>query len=76
MKDIISEVINNYIKNKCMLMEYKNPEDSKTLRVCGNMLQDMYDRIIESGVSKNEYTLEKLHMIIDEIRKLGKQFSI
>lgn len=74
MKDIISEVINNYIKNKCMLMEYKNPEDSKTLRVCGNMLQDMYDRIINNGASKAEFTIEKLKAVIDEIRKLEKQF--
>jgi hypothetical protein len=76
MKDIISEVIHNYIANKKMLKEYKNQVDSKTLMVCANMLQDMYDKIIESGTSKNEYTIEKLHMIIGEIRKLGKQFSI
>jgi hypothetical protein len=74
MKDIISEVIDNYISNKKMLKEYKNPEDSKTLMVCGNMLQDMYDRIIENGASKKEYTIEKLGRIIKEIRKLQTQF--
>jgi len=74
MKDIISEVIDNYISNKKMLKEYKNPEDSKTLMVCGNILQDMYDRIIENGASKKEYTIEKLGRIIKEIRKLQTQF--
>ena len=74
MKDIISEVIDNYVSNKKMLKEYKNPEDSKTLMVCGNMLQDMYDRIIENGASKKEYTIEKLGRIIKEIRKLQTQF--
>jgi hypothetical protein len=76
MKDIISEVIHNYISNKKMLKEYKNPEDSKTLMVCGNILQDMYDRIIEGGASRNEYTIEKLGRIIKEIRKLQEQFTM
>jgi hypothetical protein len=76
MKDIISEVIHNYINNKNMLMEYKNPEDSKTLMVCGNMLQDMYDKILQNGVSKNEFTIERLRAVINEIRKLEKQFSM
>lgn len=76
MKDIISEVIDNYISNKKMLKEYKNPEDSKTLMVCGNILQDMYDRIIEGGTSRNEYTIEKLGRIIKEIRKLQEQFTM
>ena len=76
MKDIISEVIHNYINNKNMLMEYKNPEDSKTLMVCGNMLQDMYDKILQNGVSKNEFTIERLRAVINEIRKLEKHFSM
>jgi hypothetical protein len=76
MKDIISEVINDYVYNKKILKEYKNPEDSKTLIVCGNILQDMYDRIIENGGSKNEYTIEKLGEIISEIRKLQVKFSM
>jgi hypothetical protein len=76
MKDIISEVINDYVYNKKILKEYKNPEDSKTLMVCGNILQDMYDRIIENGGSKNEYAIEKLGEIISEIRKLQVKFSM
>ena len=76
MKDIISEVIHNYISGRKMLNEYKNPEDSKTLMVCGNILQDMYDRIIEGGASRNEYTIEKLGRIINEIRKLQEQFTM
>jgi hypothetical protein len=34
----------------------------------------MYDRIIENGTSKKEYTIEKLGRIIKEIRKLQTQF--
>ena len=76
MKDIISEVIHNYLSSRKMLNEYKNPEDSKTLMVCGNILQDMYDKIIENGGSRNEYTIEKLGKIIKEIRKLQEQFMV
>jgi hypothetical protein len=68
--DIISEVINNYIKSKCMLKEYKNPLDADTVRVCGDTLQQMYDRIIQQGSSKREITVEYLGKIIGEIRHL------
>ena len=76
MRDIISEVIHDYFSNRKMLKEYKNLKDAETLRVCGNMLQDMYDNIIKNGVSKHEYTVEKLNMIIGEIRRLQTQFSM
>ena len=69
-KDIISEVINNYINSKCMLREYKNPNDAETVRVCGDTLQQMYDRIIQQGSSKREITVEYLQKIIGEIRHL------
>ena len=69
-KDIISEVINNYINSKCMLREYKNPNDAETVRVCGDTLQQMYDRIIQQGSSKREITMEYLQRIIGEIRHL------
>jgi hypothetical protein len=69
-KDIISEVINNYINSKCMLREYKNPNDAETVRVCGDTLQQMYDRIIQQGSSKREITVEYLQRIIGEIRHL------
>lgn len=69
-KDIISEVINNYINSKCMLREYKNPNDAETVRVCGDTLQQMYDRIIQQGSSRREITVEYLQRIIGEIRHL------
>ena len=69
-KDIINEVINNYINSKCMLREYKNPNDAETVRVCGDTLQQMYDRIIQQGSSRREITVEYLQRIIGEIRHL------
>jgi hypothetical protein len=69
-KDIISEVINNYINSKCMLREYRNPNDAETVRVCGDNLQQLYDRIIAQGSSKREITVEFMHKIIGDLRHL------
>lgn len=68
--NIITEIINDYVKSKCMLREYKNPNDAETVRVCGDTLQQMYDRIIQQGSSKREITVEYLQKIIGEIRHL------
>lgn len=76
MKDLISEVINNYINSKCMLKEYKNPNDSETIRVCADMLESVYNGIISNGGSKNEYSVEKLGKIIKEVRRLQKEFMM
>jgi hypothetical protein len=69
-RDIISEVINNYINSKCMLKEYKNPNDAETVRVCADNLQQLYDRIIAQGSSKREITVEVMSKIIGELRHL------
>ena len=69
-KDIISEVINNYIENKCMLREYKNPNDADTVRSCGDMLQQLYNNLLQNGCSKREITIEMMARIIGEIRHL------
>jgi len=68
--NIISEEINKYINEKCMIKEYKNPNDAETVRVCGDMLQQLYDNIIAQGSSKREITVEYLQRIIGEIRHL------
>lgn len=69
-RDIISEVINNYIKSKCMLREYKNPNDADTVRSCGDMLQQLYNNLLQNGCSKREITIEMMARIIGEIRHL------
>ena len=37
-KRIINEEITKYISEKCMIKEFKNPNDAETVRVCGDML--------------------------------------
>ena len=69
-RDIISEVINNYIESKCMLREYKNPNDADTVRSCGDMLQQLYNNLLQNGCSKREITIEMMARIIGEIRHL------
>lgn len=75
-ENIVTNVINNYIKENCMLKEYKNPKDAETLRVCVDMLQAMYKNIIANGTSTHEITMEKLSNIIHEIEKLEKMMRI
>ena len=74
-KDVISEVINNYINSKCMLKEYKNPTDAETVRTCGDTLQQMYDRIISQGSSRHEITVERIRDIVVQIRQLEKMMK-
>ncbi len=70
--NIINKAINNYIKSKCMLREYKNPNDAETVRVCGDTLQQLYDKIIAQGSSRHEITMVRMLEIIGEIRHLEK----
>ena len=76
MKDIINEVINEYIVSKEMLKEYKNPNDSETVRVCADQLESLYNQILGGGVSRHEVTIEKLGGIIKELRKLQQMMSM
>jgi hypothetical protein len=71
-KDIIKEVIDNYIESKCMLREYKNPNDADTVRSCGDMLEQLYNNLLENGCSKREITIEMMARIIGELRHLEK----
>lgn len=71
--NIITEVINGYVesKSKCnMLKEYKNPEDSETIRVCADQLEALYNNIIKNGISKREITVKTLGEIIKQLRAL------
>jgi hypothetical protein len=67
---IISEEITKYLSDKCMLKEYKNPNDAETVRVCGDTLEQLYQRIVGGGCSKHEITMEMLAKIISDIRRL------
>lgn len=71
--NIITEVINSYVESKSkrnMLKEYKNPEDSETIRVCADQLEALYNNIIKNGMSKREITVKTLGEIIKELRAL------
>ena len=67
---IVSEEINKFISEKCMLKEYKNPKDAETIRVCADTLQQLYENIIGNGASRHEITMIQLSKIIGELRRL------
>lgn len=72
---IISEEITKYISEKCMLKEYKNPNDAETVRVCGDTLEQLYNRILQNGYSRHEITMETMEKIIGEIRHLEQMMK-
>jgi hypothetical protein len=68
--NIVSEEIRKVIGEKCMIKEYKNPNDAEIVRGCGDTLEQMYNRIIDNGCSRHEITVELLAKVVKEIRYL------
>ena len=59
-----------------MLKEYKNPQDSETIRVCGETLKAIYDRNTKNGTSKHEITMVMLNKIIGELKRLEQAMTL
>lgn len=72
MKDIITEVINDYLNSKCMINEnfYWGESDVRAMRNCKQTLTDVYNRIISNGLTKNVYVVQQLGDIINRLNKL------
>ena len=73
MKDIITEVINNYLNSKCMVNENLYwGDDLQKMRNCNLTLKGVYERLINNGLSKNVYIVQQLGDIINKLEKLTK----
>ena len=74
MKDIITEVINDYLKSKCMINEnfYWGEGDLKAMRNCKKTLSEVYDRMIKNGLTKNVFVVKQLGDIINRLDKLSR----
>ena len=72
MKDIITEVINNYLNSKCMVNEnfYWGEGDARVMRNCKQALTDVYNRMLKNGLTKNVYVVQQLGDIINRLDKL------
>ncbi len=72
MKDIITEVINDYLNSKCMINEnfYWGEGDARAMRNCKKTLTDVYNRILNNGLTKNVYVVQQLGDIINRLDKL------
>ena len=72
MKDIITEVINNYLKSKCMINEnfYWGEGDLRAMRNCKKTLSEVYDRMLKNGLTKNVFVVQQLGDIINRLDKL------
>lgn len=69
---IISEVINNYIGSREMANNnfYWSDADLKTISHCKEALSNIYNHMLEHGLSKNVFVVEQLGDIINRIDKL------
>lgn len=73
MKDIVAEVINNYLNSKCMVNEnFYWGDDLQTMRKCSEALKGVYERLLNNGLSKNVFTVQQLGDIISKLEKLTK----
>ena len=72
MKDIITEVINDYLNSKCMINEnfYWGEGDARVMRNCKQTLTDVYNRMLKNGLTKNVYVVQQLGDIINRLDKL------
>ena len=72
MKDIITEVINDYLNSKRMINEnfYWGEGDARAMRNCKQTLTDVYNRMLQNGLTKNVYVVEQLGDIIHRLDKL------
>lgn len=74
MKNIITEVINDYLNSKCMVNEnfYWGEGDARVMINCKQTLTDVYNRMLNNGLTKNVYVVQQLGDIINRLDKLVK----
>jgi hypothetical protein len=74
MKNIITEVINDYLKSKCMINEnfYWGEGDLKAMRNCKKTLSEVYNRMLKNGLTKNVFVVQQLGDIINRLDKLSR----
>jgi hypothetical protein len=72
MKNIITEVINDYLNRENMVNEsfYWGEGDIRLMRNCKQTLSSVYDRMLKNGLTKNVYVVEQLADIIHRLDKL------
>ena len=69
---IINEVINNYVGSREMANNnfYWSDTDLRTINRCKDALSNIYNHMLEHGLSKNVFIVEQLGDIINRIDKL------
>lgn len=74
MRDLISEVINDYIDGKRIMNEYKywGQDDIDLMRSCKDTLSSVYDRMLKNGFTKNVFVVQQLGDVINRLDKLVK----
>ena len=70
MKDIITETINEYLMKESF---YWGDGDLREIDKCKKSLTDVYNRMLNNGLTKNVYMVQQLGDIISRLDKLVQQ---
>ena len=73
MKEIIKEVINNYLESKCIMENEHSLWEQSDLDVmenCKQALIELYKRKLKRGYTKNVFIIKQLEDVIKRLDKL------
>lgn len=73
---IVKETVNSILKEECLLMEYKNPMAADKIRVYTDGLEEVYNDMLSSGVSRREVNAHTLYEIIAKLRELERLINM
>ena len=71
---IIKESIDKYLKEE-LLMEYKDKSAAEVIKGCADRLEDLYVDVAVKVGSRNEYSITRLKVAVDYLRKLQRMFG-
>lgn len=77
MRDIITEVINDFLSSKCNMnmnpYSYLDENDLNLIKKCKLTLSEIYDRLLEKGLTKNVFLVQQILEVIHKIDKIVKE---
>lgn len=73
MDRIINEVIGNYLGSKRRMINekfYWGDSDLRTIRNCKRALSNVYEHMLDNGLTKNVFVVQQLGDIVNRLGKL------
>jgi len=77
MRDIITEVINDFLRSKRDMnmnpYSYLDENDLNSIKNCKLTLSEIYDKLLERGLTKNVFLVQQILEVIHKIDKIVKE---